>query len=441
MAAPKYFDHLYRQDSSYFNHIEGLRALAGFWMILYHLTTFASFFVPASEYRQMLEHPFFKMAISTSVSLDIFFVVSGLVIGYTLINELKNTGSVDLIRFFVKRCARVYPVYLCVIALCALFSFSTFNNAWSNILQVNNFIPVNQQYIPCAWSLAVDFQFYAIFSLIIFLISKNVLGKGSCYALICLAFLTPFISTAMIIKANLSPSFSWKVYHLTNPESWQFFDNGFAKLHVRLGPLLYGVLTSYILVHHRKKLREILMSLRKGIVNLLALGLILSIAFLLANDPIWFLNEKTPIWQTGTAWPLLLQRNIFSFLLCALILLSDSPRGIIITLFNKIFSSALWRPLGQLSFSTYMIHPLVITFGFTVYIAIYKTCTISEYINFGLCLIPLIYFLAIPIYLYLEQPAMNYFKQKLLRTKQRDAALTSGQTRDFSKIDSSLNSA
>lgn len=414
MATPKYFNQLYRQDSKYFNHIEGLRAIAAFWVILFHIALCAPRFVTQAEFSTLFQHPFFKLVLSTSVSVDIFFVISGLVIGYALIKELKETGAVDITQFFVRRCARVYPLYLIVILFCGLI-FSTLHNAWTNILQVNNFLSIQEQHVPWAWSLAVDFQFYAVFSIILWLISKGLLGKKACYTLAFLGLILPIVSTALLINIYHFHPFSLNFYNLGSPELSNYINMAFTQLYVRSGPFLYGVLTAYLLVHRRNKVHQFLQTLRKGYVNLLSLSLLIIIFFLLANDPIWFLNQTKTTWQTSIEWSLLIQRNLFSLLLCMLLLLVEFPKGIVITLFLKILNSRLWRPFGQLTFSSYMIHPIVITIGYNIFFALHKTTTAVEYWKFGLWLVPLIYLISIPLYLFIEQPAMNYLKQKLRR--------------------------
>lgn len=126
MATVKYFDQLYRQNPNYFSHIEGLRAIAGLWMILYHIAVFSTLYLTQPEIHKLLDHPFFKITLSCSVTLDVFFVISGLVIGYALIKDLNNTGTVDVYRFLTRRCARVYPLYLFIILFAALFPHPLF---------------------------------------------------------------------------------------------------------------------------------------------------------------------------------------------------------------------------------------------------------------------------------------------------------------------------
>ncbi len=417
MSSSKYFSQLFRQDPNYFNHIEGLRAIAAFWMILYHIAVFAPIFVPRSDFIKFFEHPFFKIALSTSVSLDVFFVISGVVIGYALIKELKDTESVNVSRFLMRRCARVYPLYFLVILFCGLLSGSTFHNAWANILQVSNLLPVQYQHVPWAWSLAVDFQFYVIFSVILWLISKNILGKNGCYTLAFILFLMPIVSTALIVKFHHIHSLSPNIYNLRTEESWDYFNIGFSQLYVRSGPFLYGVLSAYLMVHHKNWLQKTIENIDKNIINFLAIALLLIMFFLLANDPIWFVNKAKMTWQTSTHWSLLTRRNIFSLVLCMLLLLAEYPKGIVMNLFLKMLSSTVLRPFGQLTFTTYMVHPIVITIGYTIFIAVNKTASPVEYWKFGLWLVPIVYLISIPLYLYIEQPAMDYLKQRLQRPK------------------------
>nr|MDQ2994674.1 acyltransferase [Pseudomonadota bacterium] len=415
MPAPKYFDQLYRQDPNYFNHVEGLRAFAAIWMMFYHMALFAAFFYPQAEYLQLIKHPFFKIALSSSVSLDIFFVISGLVIGHALIKELKYKNSIDPYSFLVRRCARVYPLYLLLIVITLPFFSTTLPNVWTNILQINNILPIAEQHLVWTWSLAVDFQFYALFAAIMWLIAKDVLGKKSCYALTLIFLIMPFVITALLISLHQLHHLSPAAYIPRGPESRLYFSMGFDKLYVRSGPFLYGVLTAYVLIYHRDKLRQSLESIPENIINLFCIITLSLMLLLLANDPIWHVHKAQPLWQTSSYWSILLQRNIFSLLLCAILLLADYPKGIVMRIILKILNLAVWRPFGQLTFSTYLIHPIIILIGFSIFFAHHSAVTAEHYFQFGLWLMLISYLIAIPLYLLVEQPAMHHLKQKLLR--------------------------
>lgn len=412
-----HFNKLYRKDLTYFGHIEGLRALAAFRVMLYHMVLFGALFVGPSAYTEMTKHPLFKIALSTGVLLDTFFVISGLVIGYALIKEYQEHGKVNLYRFVVRRCARVYPLYILVLLLCFPLSYTNFHNIWSNLLQINNLLPITEQYLAWTWSLAVDFQFYLLFGAMMWLLSKKIIGKKICYALLIGFVLLPFIVIPLIISSHQYYHLTSNTFLVTSPESWAYLNFGFDKLHVRSSPILYGVLTAYVLAYHRNTLHQYIQRIPNGFINLITLGLVAIIAFLVATDPVWFFDQSPNAWATSTYWVTLYQRIIFSLTLCLLLLLADAPKGIVMRSIVTVLSSIVLRPFGRLSFSTFMLHPIVLTLGFLIYVPTHPTITAPLYFQFGLWMILLIYFIAMLSFLYIEQPTMRWIKQKLLRAQ------------------------
>ena len=50
--------------------------------------------------------------------------------------------------------------------------FMNANNMWTNFLYVNNFLPINRQYMGWCWSLAIEEQFYLILPAFILLVMR-----------------------------------------------------------------------------------------------------------------------------------------------------------------------------------------------------------------------------------------------------------------------------
>ena len=110
------------------------------------------------------------------MGVDLFFVISGYLIGTILLSEYRTSGRLQIKRFYVRRFLRLMPVY--TVAMIAglyfvhnipreavLMEFPPFmnaNNMWANFLYVNNFLPINRQYMGWCWSLAIEEQFYLI---------------------------------------------------------------------------------------------------------------------------------------------------------------------------------------------------------------------------------------------------------------------------------------
>jgi len=419
MALSSYFHKLFKKQPDYFNHIEGLRAFHAIRVMLHHIGLFGVFFFTPSQYLDMLKHPFFKWAGSTFVMIDTFFVISGLVIGYSLIKEYKERGKVDIVNFFIRRCARVYPLYLAVIAFSIPLFYDVSHTIWMNLLQINNYLPMDQQFLGWAWSLAVDYQFYMLFAVFMWLLSRKIIGKKITIGICMILFLAPFVITPFIIAAHHYPHYGINAFIITTPESIKYIGMGFDKIHVHISAIFYGLLSAYILVYHKEKLELALSNIPKIAINIVSLALFATIYLLLANDPIMHVEKAQKVWQTSTYWGIVVQRNIYSLTLCSLLLLAHAPKGLVIKTFVKIFGSVVLRPFGRISYSTYLIHPLVILGGYLIYFSSHEFVTAEAYFQQGLKLILCTYIIAIPVYFLIEQPGMNKMKTLLVQLRNR----------------------
>ena len=109
------------------------------------------------------------------VGVDLFFVLSGFLIGSLLLSEIKKYGHIDISRFLIRRGFKLYPVYYVFIGYCIVrlatkahseggdFSpalWASGREFVTSILFIQNYIP------PCpaghTWSLAVEEHFYIV---------------------------------------------------------------------------------------------------------------------------------------------------------------------------------------------------------------------------------------------------------------------------------------
>lgn len=419
MAVSTYFDKLFKKQPNYFAHIEGLRAFHAIRVMLHHICLFGALFYTPTQYLEMLKHPLFKWTGSTFFMIDTFFVISGLVIGYSLIKEYKDRGKVDVIGFFMRRCARVYPLYLAVLAFSIPLFYDSFPSIWMNLLQINNLLPMNQQFISWVWALAVDFQFYVLFGVFMALLSKNIIGK-KITLFVCIAlFFMPFVITPFIIAAYHYPYYSINAFVITTAESHYYIGMGFDKIHVHISAIFYGLLTAYALVYHKEKIETTLAQTPKVVINIASLALLGMIFFVLANDPMMYVGKAQNVWQTSTFWGIVGQRNIYSLALCSLLLLAHAPKGMVMKTFVKIFGSVVLRPFGRISYCTYLIHPLMILGGYFIFFATHQAVTAEAYFLQGLKLILYTYILAIPVYFFIEQPGMRKMRQLLIQLRSK----------------------
>jgi peptidoglycan/LPS O-acetylase OafA/YrhL len=107
------------------------------------------------------------------LGVDVFFVLSGFLIGRQLFNEVASNGHVDLKNFYVRRAFRILPAFFVVLAIYAFVPFvreaATMQPVWRFATFTMNF-GLESRYTGSftqAWSLCVEEHFYLVLPLLI----------------------------------------------------------------------------------------------------------------------------------------------------------------------------------------------------------------------------------------------------------------------------------
>jgi peptidoglycan/LPS O-acetylase OafA/YrhL len=136
-----------------------LRAIAILSVLLYHY--------PSTHEQLFLR----KVSHFGWMGVDLFFVLSGFLIGGQLFNEIKKSGSLDFRRFYIRRFFRTLPSYYITLAISILIAWplskAVTTNLWSYLFFLQNFnSPV---LFTTSWSLCVEEHFYLFFPFITYL--------------------------------------------------------------------------------------------------------------------------------------------------------------------------------------------------------------------------------------------------------------------------------
>jgi peptidoglycan/LPS O-acetylase OafA/YrhL len=154
------------RSASYFPTLDGWRAFAIFFVILFH-GRFV--FFPASS-------PLWPIAEHGYLGVDLFFALSGFLICSRLLAEHKTTGSINLQTFYIRRVFRIVPPYLAALASFVLLSIVAQIplERWetlSCLLFFRNYEPsvgpAGGPYTAHFWSLAVEEHFYLFWPLLL----------------------------------------------------------------------------------------------------------------------------------------------------------------------------------------------------------------------------------------------------------------------------------
>lgn len=132
--------------------------------------------------------------------VSLFFIISGFLICDLLLKEKQSTDDINLKNFFIRRSLRLFPLYYAVLALYVIkvyvFELYSIENQqifkdkllsylfyFSNVYSIHAVGP-----FFFAWSLAVEEQFYTVFSPLMKWCKKKVI-----FFLICVALVAKFL--------------------------------------------------------------------------------------------------------------------------------------------------------------------------------------------------------------------------------------------------------
>jgi peptidoglycan/LPS O-acetylase OafA/YrhL len=145
-----------------------LRAIAIVWVMLFH-----SWIVGG------IGDPFQPIADYGWMGVDLFFVLSGYLIGYQLLKPLSQGQPLDFGEFYRRRAYRILPAFLTVLAIYAWFpawrEASGMQPVWQFLSFSMNLL-IDYQHnraFSHAWSLCVEEQFYLVFPLLAWLLTRR----------------------------------------------------------------------------------------------------------------------------------------------------------------------------------------------------------------------------------------------------------------------------
>lgn len=163
----------------YFQNLDGLRFLCFLSVFFYH-----SFHTNIPELNGSGTYHFIKRDVfgNGNIGVNFFFVLSGFLITFLLIEEKKLNGRISIVNFWTRRALRIWPLYF----FCVFFGFEIFPllkqafNETPNesadplyyLLFINNFDLINKglpdaSVLGVLWSIAIEEQFYFLWPILL----------------------------------------------------------------------------------------------------------------------------------------------------------------------------------------------------------------------------------------------------------------------------------
>jgi len=124
--------------------------------------------------------------------VDLFFLLSGWLIGSQLFKELEQYGNIEIKRFWVRRWMRTLPAYYAVLIFTITQHFLTkdsFEFPLEHFFFIQNY-GFNLHIFTVSWSLCVEEQFYLIIAPTLLFLSK--MKKNYRSVLLFIAIILPF---------------------------------------------------------------------------------------------------------------------------------------------------------------------------------------------------------------------------------------------------------
>ena len=205
-----------------------LRALAIIVVVIYHAALFG-FKLPGQVDR------------FGWIGVDLFFVLSGYLIGGQLLAPLARDRRINLGRFFARRALRIMPAYFAVLAIYFLLppwrEYSEMSQPlWKFLLSVQNIALHGGTAFSHAWSLAVEDQFYlALPFLLLFLYRR----PRPAIIIPCLIVIGGIGLRGFLAAQN--PSVDGGSVSFSGFQAWIYYPTW-----TRLDPLLFGVVLGAI---------------------------------------------------------------------------------------------------------------------------------------------------------------------------------------------------
>ncbi|XP_036145479.1 nose resistant to fluoxetine protein 6 [Monomorium pharaonis] len=220
--------------------------------------------------KQSEEHIYFAIFI-IYLALDIYYFSSGYLMIYSYYSfktnkkQIKPTGCreklIELIFLIIMRYIRLTPAYMMVLGIVQLVSTWLDNTSqfymyakdhevcgtywWTNLLYINNFLPVDAMCVPWSWYLANDMQYY--------IITVALLILSTTYFYTAVMTLVVILIGSIILNGYIS-----YIYEISN---MKIYENSKELLYIfyyapwmRIYPYLIGVITNYILTNSKNYL-------------------------------------------------------------------------------------------------------------------------------------------------------------------------------------------
>jgi len=179
--------------------LDVLRSLCLFLVVLQHSFLFTDAFFPKFRMLWIISHS----------ALDVFFILSGFLIGGLLEKKYRENNSLslkDIFIFYKRRWFKTVPMYFLVVAVCILLSsyniYYAKDFSWKFLVFLQNLTRADFDFLPHTYSLTIEEWFYIFFPLGVFIIVKGTKYKANPFYPVIIFWIILAIAIRLIKHAN-----------------------------------------------------------------------------------------------------------------------------------------------------------------------------------------------------------------------------------------------
>ena len=313
--------------------LHGLRVLAILAVVQYHVT-----WIFVAEQGIPLAPEFYDPSLTLFFGMDLFFMLSGFLIGSILLRSLQVSGTQNLKRFYIRRIFRTFPSYYVVLTALAVATTLTpeqKSNLFWEYVYGSNFLPrlPTDTVMFWGWSLALEEQFYLGVPVLFFVLHRLTTDRARLWLLGLL--------WAGCLTIRLYIYFKYRPWN-----DFALYDAVYFRLSTRYDTLIAGIILAIVHQKHGARVKEWLEKpFHKGILGVVALA-----CLWLLLRPTMFGRRETQLvhifaWGTVT--------TIMYF--CVLTLLLHDTGFI-----SKVLGAPIFRKTATLGYGVYLVHiPLI----------------------------------------------------------------------------------
>ncbi len=242
------------------------------------------------------------------MGVDLFFTLSGFLIGGLLLAELANRGTLDVRRFLIRRGLKIWPSYavFLVVAVTAVglpplldaqywVGYSRVSAFWPAFLHVQNYFRIEPSRatvdVTHLWSLSVEEHFYLALPLVLLVLSGRRSFRQS-----------PLLTVATVSAVVMVGCLALRTYTSLWLGGYRVFTL-FTPTHMRMDSLMAGVLLAAFVTYRRQAVER----LRPWATLFLALGILSFTPYLVVDlraplghtvgySLLWFGSSMMVLW-------------------------------------------------------------------------------------------------------------------------------------------------